>query len=94
MNKKSIQFEDYLKMQLRNPVLKKHYLEFGKQLEIAYQILQLRKKAGLSQLQLAKKIGSTQSNVARIETGKQNFTTEILVKLARALNKELKVQFV
>ncbi|MEK7652195.1 MAG: helix-turn-helix transcriptional regulator [Patescibacteria group bacterium] len=93
-NKKTILFEDYLNKQLKNTTFRKHYSEFGKQLEIAYQVLQLRKKAGMSQLELAKKIGTTQSNVARIETGKQNFSTEILVKIAKALNKDLKVEFV
>jgi DNA-binding XRE family transcriptional regulator len=94
MNNKIIKFEDYLNKQLKNPIFRKHYSEFGKQLEIAYQVLQLRKKEGMSQFELAKKIGTTQSNVARIEAGKQNFTTEILVKIAKALNKDLKVEFV
>jgi DNA-binding XRE family transcriptional regulator len=93
-NKKTVQFEDYLNEQLKDSTFRKHYAEFGKQLEIAYQVLQLRKRAGMSQAELAKKIGTTQSNVARIETGKQNFTTEILVKIAKALNKDLKVEFV
>ena len=92
--KREIDFQYYLEENLKDPKFKKYYDEFGKQLEIAYQILQLRKKAGISQLELAKKIGTTQSNVARIETGRQNFTTDILVKVAKALNKDLKVEFV
>lgn len=93
-NNKSQSFNKYLAQQLKNPEFKRQYIEFGKQLEIAYQILQLRKKLGISQAELAKKIGSTQGNVARIEAGRQNFTTEILVRIAKALDKELKVEFV
>jgi ribosome-binding protein aMBF1 (putative translation factor) len=92
--KKSIDFEAYLKEQLKDPELKKYYDEVGKQLEIAYQILQLRKKQGISQSQLAKKIGTSQSNVARLESGQQNFTTETLQKIAKAFRLELKVEFV
>lgn len=92
--KQNIQFEEYLASQLQNPKFRKHYSEFGKQLEIAYQILQLRNKAGVSQVELARRIGTTQGNIARIESGKQNFTTEILVRIARALGKEVKVEFV
>lgn len=94
MNKKNIKFEDYLRVQLKNTTFKKQYEKYGKQLEIAYKILQLRKKAGISQIELANKIGTTQSNVARFETGGQNFTTGMLVKIATALDKDLKVEFV
>jgi DNA-binding XRE family transcriptional regulator len=92
--KQNIQFEEYLNKQLESPKFRKHYSEFGKQLEIAYQILQLRKKVGMSQVELARRIGTTQGNIARIESGKQNFTTEILVRIARALGKEVRVEFV
>jgi DNA-binding XRE family transcriptional regulator len=92
--KQNIQFEEYLASQLQNPKFRKYYSEFGKQLEIAYQIMQLRNKAGMSQVELARRIGTTQGNIARIESGKQNFTTEILVRIARALGKEVKVEFV
>ncbi|MBI2644649.1 helix-turn-helix transcriptional regulator [Candidatus Uhrbacteria bacterium] len=94
MHKKTIDFDDYLKTQLKNVKFKKEYQKHGKQLEISYQILQLRKRAGISQIELANKIGTTQSNVARFETGNQNFTTEMLVKIATALKKDLKVEFV
>ncbi len=61
---------------------------------MAFAVHQLRKKKGFSQAQLAKKIGTTQSNVARMEAGNQNFTTDTLQKIAQALNKELKIEFV
>lgn len=97
MNKKqhrTSNFQEYLAWQLKNPRIKKHYDEYGKQLEIAYQILKLRKKEGVSQAQLAKKIGTSQSNVARMENGEQNFTTETLRKIASVFKRELKVEFV
>ena len=96
MNKKNtmfIDFQDVLKKELKNPVFKKHYDEYGKQLEIAYQILQLRKKKKISQAQLAKKIGTKQSNVARIESGQQNLSVDTLDKIAGALGYELKIGF-
>ena len=84
---------DYLKEQLKDPVFKKHYDYYGKQLEIAYQILQLRKKKHISQTQLAKKMGTKQSNIARMESGQQNFSVDTLQKLAAALGSELKIVF-
>jgi len=94
MKTKLNDFEKDLQKELKNPEFKRLFDEYGKQLEIAYQILQLRKKKKLSQVQLAKKIGTTQSNVARMEAGKQNFSTDMLVKVAQALGRELEVKFV
>jgi len=90
----STDFDKDLKRELKNPTFKKWYDYYGKQLEVAFSVHQLRKKRGLSQAQLAKKIGTTQSNVARLESGSQNFTTDTLQKIAQALDKELKIEFV
>ncbi len=95
-NKKNsvfIDFDDVLKEEMKDPEFKKYYDYYGKQLEIAYQILQLRKKKKISQAQLAKKIGTKQSNVARMEAGQQNFSIDTLEKIAQALGSDLKIVF-
>jgi len=86
-------FNKLLAEQLKNPEFKRQYDEYGRQLEIAYQILQLRKKAKMTQAELAKKIGTKQSNVARMEAGNQNFSIDILQRIASVLKKNLKVEF-
>lgn len=94
MNKhqfRATSFDDYLREDHKNPEAKRLFDEYGRQLEISYQILQLRKRRGLSQLDLAKKIGTNQSNVARIESGQQNCTIKLLDRIANALEVELKV---
>jgi|SRR3989344_5415848 len=93
-NKKNIDFQKYLEQQLKNFEFRKHYEEFGKHLEIAYEIQRLRKEQGVSQAALARKIGTQQSNIARMEAGEQNFTTETLQKIAKALDRDLKIEFV
>ncbi|MEK7211968.1 MAG: helix-turn-helix transcriptional regulator [Patescibacteria group bacterium] len=92
-NTKGMSFEEHLKEELKDPKFKKYFNEYGKQLEIAYAIFQLRKREGISQAELAKKIGTKQSDVARMEAGEQNFTTEMLQKIATALNRNLKITF-
>ncbi|NQU82835.1 MAG: helix-turn-helix transcriptional regulator [Parcubacteria group bacterium] len=87
-------FDKHLAEQLKDPEFKKYFDEYGKQLETAYKILQLRKKQKLTQKELAKRISTTQSVVARMEAGNQNFTLETLQKIASALNHNLKVDFV
>jgi ribosome-binding protein aMBF1 (putative translation factor) len=90
-NFKATDFDDYLREELKNPESKKLFDEYGRQLELAYSILQLRKKKKISQEVLAKKIGTTQSNVARMESGQQNFSIGFLEKIAVALGAELKI---
>ena len=88
---KATDFSNYLKRQLKNREIRKHYRAYGKRLEIAYQILQLRRKNRISQEEFAKKIGTTQSNIARMESGSQNLTIEMLDKVAETFNKKLQI---
>ena len=87
-------FEQYLAQQMKNKAFRRVYEEESRRLEIAYQILKLRKKQKLSQKELARKLNTTQSVVARIEAGQQNFTTDTLQKIASALKRDLKIEFV
>jgi len=91
---KATDFQKYLNKQLKNKEFKKDYDEFGKQIEIAYQIIRLRKEKRMSQAELARQIGTTQSNIARMENGQQNFTIGTLSKVAEIFEKDLKVSIV
>jgi len=90
---KAVDFQEYLAEQLKDPEFKRYYNEHGEQLKIAYQILQLRKNKKMTQVELARKIGTKQSNVARMEAGQQNFTIEILQKIAMVFECKLKIEF-
>jgi DNA-binding XRE family transcriptional regulator len=46
----------------------------------------LRMLAGLAQIQLAKKSGTAQSHIARIELGQTDPSTDTIVRIAQALN--------
>ena len=46
----------------------------------------LRKQAGLTQMELAKKAGLSQAHIANIENGKRDIDFGAAMKLARALN--------
>lgn len=89
-----ISFERYLAQQMKNKVFRRAYEEEGQRLGIAYKILQLRKQQRLSQKELAGKLDTTQSVVARIEAGQQNFSIDTLEKIASVFKRELKIEFV
>lgn len=56
---------------------------------IARLIRELREERGVTQEAFAKKLGTTQSAVARIERGEQNLSTEMLSKIGDALNRDI-----
>lgn len=86
-------FNYYLKQDLKDPEFKKWFDYYGKQLEVSLAILRLRKEKKMTQAQMAKKLGTSQSNIARLEKGQQNFTIEFLDKIAKIFHKELKISF-
>ncbi len=86
-------YEQYLQTKLKNPAFKKEYEKECQRIKLAYEISQLRKKKKMSQEVLARKIGTTQSVVARMEAGKQNFSIDTLSRVASALNCEVKISF-
>lgn len=93
MNKKN-DFDSYLKEKLKNKNFKENFTNYDSQLKIAYQILQFRKKQKISQFNLAKSLKTNQSNIARMEAGKQNFSIKTLEKIAMILNCELKIDLI
>ena len=56
---------------------------------IGQQIADLRETRGMTQGELAKLLKTTQSAIARIESGKQNVSADMLKKIGRALKKNL-----
>ncbi len=52
---------------------------------IAKRIKEIRKEKGISQLELANKLGFSQAYIAMIEKGKRDIDTELLNKIAQAL---------
>ena len=92
MNKHT--FKEYLKKELRRPSFKKGYEEEKKKLALGYQIFLAREQAGITQSELAKRIGTRQSNISRLEQGSYNFSVEMLEKIAKALDAKLKIEFI
>jgi len=87
-------FKNISKNNYKDPKFKKYFDKYSIQLNIGYQILLLRKKKKMSQAVLAKKIGTKQSNIARMEAGEQNFSIDTLQKIASVFERNLKIEFV
>lgn len=53
---------------------------------IAETVKRIRKLKGISAAELGSKIGMSQAQLSRLESGKQGIRTEVLLKIASALN--------
>ena len=79
---------------LKNKQFRKGYEEELEKLRIVDTLIRLRERQGLTQAELARRIGVSQPFVAKLESGQaHNFSLETLVKLSVALNSELEVRF-
>lgn len=96
MKKRKDDFDRYLEKALKqDPFLAEEMEKAGRAWDIAFQIYDLRKKAGLTQTELAKLVGTRQSNIARIESADYTgYTLKTLEKVTRALKAKLEIKIV
>lgn len=84
--------QKYLEKRLENHEFRKAWEESRLEHEVARQLIQLRMKSGLTQEQLAEKVHTKQSEIARIENGKQNISIDKLKKIAEAMGGTVEIQ--
>ena len=78
-----------------DPKLVEEYEEEVINADIARKVYDLRTKAGLSQRQLAKKIGTTASVICRLEDADyEGHSLSMLKRIAEALDKRVEIRFV
>lgn len=79
----------------RDPTLKEGLEKADQAWDIAFQVYDLRKKAGLTQKQLADLVGTKQSNIARLESADYSaYTFKTLEKITKALQARLEIRIV
>lgn len=93
---KFIRHEDLMRSEMRSPAFRAAYEQRRLVHEVALAVRSLRERAGLTQDQLAKKIGVSQPVVGRIEKsiGYRTPNWETLRKVFLALGYQLKLQLV
>lgn len=77
----------------KDPELQKYYEEEKINLSVALAIRKAREEAGLTQEELAKKIGTTQSVISRLEDADyEGHTLSMLHRIAEVLNRRVIVK--
>ncbi|MBO1305363.1 helix-turn-helix transcriptional regulator [Enterococcus sp. 669A] len=62
-------------------------------LSVAVAVAQLREELGVSQRELAERVGKPQSTIARIENGSMNVSFKVLYEIATKVGKEVRIEF-
>ncbi|MBI5408793.1 MAG: helix-turn-helix transcriptional regulator [Nitrospirae bacterium] len=78
---------------MKDPGFKKAWHDLDPEFELLESFIKAREKAGLSQAELARRIGTKQPALSRLETGRfTKATLETLKKIADALDMRLIVR--
>jgi len=88
----TIAFEKLNARLLTNPKVKAEYDALVPEFEIAAELRKARLRAGLSQAELAARMGTRQSTIARAESGQTLPSTKTLRRYAEATGSRFKVR--
>ena len=91
---KKTNFDAYLEDQMSDPAFAERIRHAGAAWDVALQLAALRKRAGLSQKELARKLKTTQQQISRLESpGYEGHSLSMLRRVARVLRAEVRVTF-
>jgi transcriptional regulator with XRE-family HTH domain len=91
--KKKSNFDRYLEEQLKDPDFAERFRKAGEAWDVALQIAALREDSGLSQAELAKRVGTSQQQISRLESPNyEGHSLRMLRRVAEVLGADVKVK--
>lgn len=88
-----IPFEKLHKRWMKDPEFVREYEKLEPEFEIAKQIMEARIKRKISQEKLAKRMGTGQAVISRLENANARPSLSLIRRLADALNLKVKLHF-
>lgn len=85
----TIPFEEIKARLMQNPKVRAEYEALAPEFEISAELVKARRRAGLSQSQLASRMGTSQSTIARLESGQTLPSTKTLLRFAKATGSKI-----
>ena len=86
-------WKDLKKDLLTDKKIKAEYEKLGPEYQLIGSLIEARLKKGLTQKDLAEKIGTKQSAISRLESGAANPSLSFLKRLAEGLGCQISVRF-
>jgi transcriptional regulator with XRE-family HTH domain len=88
-----IKFNTLHKKWMKDPEYRKEYDALEEEFALAAEVAKARSRAGLSQAELARRMKTTQSTIARLESGRGRPSTRTLDRFAKATGHRVKISF-
>jgi len=85
-------FDAFQKRMLKKPKVKAAYDALEEEFALASELIGARARAKLSQEEVARRMGTSQSAVARMESGRSLPSTTSLVKYAKAVGHKVQIK--
>jgi transcriptional regulator with XRE-family HTH domain len=85
--------KDLHKKWMRDSEYRKAYDALEEEFALATEVAKARDRAGLSQAELARRMKTTQSTIARLESGRGLPSTRTLGRFAKATGHRLRISF-
>lgn len=79
---------------MKDPAFRTEYEKADREFALVEALLKARAKAKLTQVEIAERMGTTQSAVARLEAGRGSPSIATLRKYAEATGTQLRIEFV
>ena len=92
MSRAGISFERLRTEMMAEEGFREEYEKLRPRYEVIEQIIEARKEQHMTQEELAGRIGTKKSNVSRLERGNYNPSLDFLIRVAKALGKELVIE--
>jgi len=83
--------QDHLKELLKDPEFKKEWENSEVEYQLGCKLIEARLKKNLSQRDLAKKVGTSQAAISRIEAMNGNPSLSLLKRISAALDSKLEI---
>jgi len=87
-------WEEVRRELLADPATKKEYDKLAPRYSVISELIAARIKRGMTQAEVAKKIGTGQSAIARLEGGNVNPSIDFLERIAEVLGYKLKIRLI
>ena len=88
----TIPFDELAKEWLKDPAVKAEYDRLAPEFEISLELVRARQRAGLSQVELAERMGTSQSAIARLESGRTLPSAKTLIRFAEATKSKVELR--
>lgn len=85
--------KDLKAMLLKDPEVRREYDALEEESALILEVAKARRRSGLSQAELARRMNTTQSTIARLESGRGLPSTRTLGRFAKATGHRLKISF-